>query len=262
MNAEASGFAENQDGDGVGTPRRRPAFTVIPAIDLKDGCCVRLRQGLASEKTVYSENPAQMACHWESQGAKMLHVVDLDGAFQGRPAHTELIGRIARAVSIPVQAGGGLRTAEQIRELLELGVSRAIIGTSACMAVDEMANMASEFGGKLAAAIDARDGFVRIKGWTQTAPVHFLAAAARIAGTGVKTIIYTNTAADGMLDGPDVGGVAAVCKEVDCDVIASGGISSVEDIAKLRDIRAANLVGAIVGKALYDGRVSLGRLTE
>lgn len=242
--------------------KSKPGFSVIPAIDIKDGRCVRLRQGLASEQVVYSDNPVRTARHWEEQGAKHLHIVDLDGAFSGRPVHTELIREIVKAVSIPVQVGGGLRTEEHVRSLLDLGVARVILGTSACLDAENTAGMAAVFGKRLAVGIDARDGLVRIKGWTETAPVNFLDMAARVAGMGVRTLVYTNIALDGMLHGPDTAGVGAVCKKVDCDVIASGGISSASHVTELRELRAGNLIGAIVGKALYDGKVTLSELTE
>lgn len=236
-------------------------FVVIPAIDLKEGCCVRLRQGVASDKTVYSGDPVEVAMEWELQGAALLHVVDLDGAFLGQPVHTKLIGRLAQAVCIPVQAGGGLRTEDHIRELFDLGVWRAIVGTSACVAQEETASLLGAFADKLAVAIDARGGVVRVKGWTETASLDFLDVAGRAARMGAKTIIYTDIAADGMLGGPDAEGVAALCEAVDCDVIASGGIASAEHILKLKRLNAHNLVGAIVGKALYEGKVTLRELT-
>lgn len=181
-------------------------FVVIPAIDLKEGCCVRLRQGVASDKTVYSGDPVEVAMEWELQGAALLHVVDLDGAFLGQPVHTKLIGRLAQAVCIPVQAGGGLRTEDHIRELFDLGVWRAIVGTSACVAQEETASLLGAFADKLAVAIDARGGVVRVKGWTETASLDFLDVAGRAARMGAKTIIYTDIAADGMLGGPDAEG--------------------------------------------------------
>ncbi len=235
-------------------------FTIIPAIDLKEGRCVRLRQGLAAEQTVYSADPVSMAARWIEQGAEYLHVVDLDGAFQGRPAHTAVIKAIAASVRVPIEVGGGLRTAEQMRDLLDAGVARVIIGTGACGSEDELARLAQEFGERLAVGIDARDGRVRVKGWTENASMDYLEMARRAAGNGVKTIIYTNIATDGMLKGPDIAGMNAVCKAVDCSVIASGGVSTAAHVASLRELNAANLVGVIVGKALYEGTVTLGEL--
>ncbi len=235
-------------------------FIVIPAIDLKDGRCVRLRQGRAEEQTVYSEDPVQMAESWVAQGAARLHLVDLDGAFRGQPVHTDVIRAIAAAVPVPVQVGGGLRTREQMRDLLDSGVSRVIIGTGACGSETELAGLASEFGAKLAVGIDARDGRVRVKGWTENASMDFLEMARRAAENGVKTIIYTNIATDGMLKGPDLSGLRAVCRKVDCSVIASGGVSTAADVLSLRALGAGNLVGVIVGKALYEGTVTLTEL--
>ncbi len=237
-------------------------FIVIPAIDLKDGCCVRLRQGRAEEQTIYSEDPVRMAESWVARGAARLHLVDLDGAFRGQPVHTDVIRAIAAAVPVPVQAGGGLRTREQMRELLDSGVSRVIIGTGACGSEAELARLASEFGEKLAVGIDARDGRVRVKGWTENASMDFIEMALMAAGNGVKTIIYTNIATDGMLKGPDLPGLRAVCGKVDCNVIASGGVSTAADVRSLCELGTGNLVGVIVGKALYEGTVTLTDLLQ
>lgn len=238
------------------------AFTVIPAIDLKGGCCVRLRQGVASDQTVYSRDPVQTARYWESQGAELLHVVDLDGAFRGSPVHTGLMGKIAQAVGIPVQAGGGLRSEGQVRELLEGGVSRAILGTIAAGEAEDVKRLADIFHEKLAVGIDARNGRVQVKGWTEAVSEDFIAVAKRVEECGVKTLIYTNTATDGMLEGPDVSGVKAMCEKVQCDVIASGGVASREHVVALRGLNAGNLAGVIVGKALYEGTATFEELTR
>ncbi len=235
-------------------------FTVIPAIDLKEGRCVRLRQGLATEQTVYSADPVSMAARWVEQGAEYLHVVDLDGAFRGQPVHTAVIKAIAAAVRVPIEVGGGLRNAEQMRDLLDAGAARVIIGTGACGSEDELARLAAEFGNRLAVGIDARDGRVRVKGWTENASMDYLEMARRAAGNGVKTIIYTNIATDGMLKGPDLAGMMAVCGAADCSVVASGGVSTAAHVASLRGLNAANLIGVIVGKALYEGTVTLDEL--
>ena len=233
---------------------------ILPAIDLKGGRCVRLRQGRAEDETVYSDDPVGMARRWVEQGARYLHVVDLDGAFQGRPAHTDVIRRIADAISIPVEAGGGLRDEAHVAELLECGAARAIVGTRALQDPEALRRMVARFGPRLAVGIDARDGRVQVKGWVETTAVLAIDLARQMDDLGVATIIYTDTATDGMLRGPNVPAMAAMCAAVRCDVIASGGVSSAADVSALRSLARPNLAGAIVGKALYEGAVSLAEL--
>lgn len=235
-------------------------ITIIPAIDLKDGKCVRLKQGKATEVTVYSEDPVTMAQRWEAEGARLLHIVDLDGAFQGKPVHTALLARIAAAITIPIEVGGGLRTETDICTLIDAGARRVILGTKACMTPDSLSPLIRRFGDKLAVGIDARDGLVQVKGWVETTTVKAVNLAVQLDTLGIKTLIYTDTAVDGMLRGVNADQVGAVCKAVSCNVIASGGIASVEDIRILRNLVAPNLAGAIVGKALYENCVSLGEL--
>lgn len=232
-------------------------FMVIPAIDLRNGKCVRLRQGNFSEETVYAADPIKVALKWENEGAKYLHVVDLDGAFAGRPAHTELVIKIAAAVKIPVQAGGGLRTELQIQHLIDNGISRAIIGTTACESEERVNQFIKKFKSKLAIGIDARDGFVQTKGWTNTTSLNAVDLAVRLDKMGVEYLIYTDTKRDGMLTGPNIAGITDLCKHVNCRVIASGGVSKPDDIIKLQKLALSNLAGIIVGKALYEGKVSL-----
>jgi phosphoribosylformimino-5-aminoimidazole carboxamide ribotide isomerase len=237
-------------------------FTILPAVDLKGGQCVRLRQGRADDATVYGSDPVAQAREWALQGATWLHVVDLDGAFQGKPAHLDVIGQMVLAAGIPVECGGGLRRDEDIEALLARGVQRAILGTRALAHVDELAGLAAKHGDRLAVGIDARDGFVQVKGWTETSQTTAVDLARRAAAAGVKTIIYTDTATDGMLRGPNFAGTAQLCDAVGpgCQVIASGGITTADDIVRLRALRKANLAGAIVGKSLYEGRVKMADL--
>jgi phosphoribosylformimino-5-aminoimidazole carboxamide ribotide isomerase len=237
-------------------------FVILPAVDLKGGKCVRLRQGRADDETVYGEDPAAQAREWAAQGAAWLHVVDLDGAFQGHPAHLDVIGSIVAAAGIPVECGGGLRTDADLEALLARGVSRAILGTRALEREDELAALAAKYGERLAVGIDARDGFVQVKGWTETSRTTAVELATRAAAAGVRTIIYTDTATDGMLRGPNFAGNAELCDAVGpgCGVIASGGITTADDIRRLRALGKANLAGAIVGKALYEGRTTLAEL--
>lgn len=237
-------------------------FTILPAVDLKGGQCVRLRQGRADDATVYGDDPAAQAREWAAQGAAWLHVVDLDGAFAGYPVHLDVIGRMAAAAGIPVECGGGLRTDADVDALLARGVRRAIVGTRALERADELAALAKKYGDKLAVGIDARDGFVQVKGWTETSRTTAVDLARRAAAAGVKTIIYTDTATDGMLRGPNFAGNAEVCDAVGpgCAIIASGGITTADDVVRLRRLGKANLAGAIVGKALYEGRTTLADL--
>lgn len=235
---------------------------IIPAIDLKDGKCVRLKQGLADQSTVYSENPADMAKRWEEAGGEFLHVVDLDGAFTGKRHHTDIVKSIVDAVDMPVEIGGGIRTDEDIRATLDCGVARIIIGTRAINDIDALGKLVSEFGDKIVVGIDARDGFVQVNGWVETSTVRALDLATIVADAGVATIIYTDTATDGMLRGHNVAATAEMCQHVACNIVASGGVSSVDDVQNLSALKCSNLEGAIVGKALYDSVVTLEELIK
>ncbi len=237
-------------------------FTILPAVDLKGGQCVRLRQGRAEDATVYGSDPVAQAREWAGQGATWMHVVDLDGAFKGHPAHLEVIAEMVKAAGIPVECGGGLRSDADLDALLATGVSRGILGTRALEHMDDLAVLAAKYGDRLAVGIDARDGFVQVKGWTETSKVTAVELAGQAAAAGVKTIIYTDTATDGMLRGPNFRGNAEVCDAVgpDCQVIASGGITTAADITKLCALGKLNLTGAIVGKSLYEGRTTMSEL--
>jgi len=235
-------------------------MVIIPAIDLKGGRCVRLRQGLADQETVYSDDPVETARRWEREGAGLLHVVDLDGAFAGRPVHTGVVERIAAAVGIPVELGGGIRTDADIEAAVAAGVERVIVGTRAFSEPASLRGLADRYGERLAVGIDARDGFVQVRGWVETTSIRALDLAAQADGMGVRTLIYTDTATDGMLTGHNVAATDAVCRAVRCDVVASGGVSSAADVAALRALEHPNLAGAIVGKALYDGVVTMAEL--
>ena len=235
-------------------------FTIYPAIDLKGGRCVRLLQGKADAETVYGHDPVAMAKHWEAEGAEYLHVVDLDGAFAGRPVQHQLVADIVKAVRMPVQCGGGLRTDEDLQLLLDAGVARVILGTRAWEDPEQLAALTKRFGSRIAVGIDCRDGLVQIKGWTQTTNVTAAALAARADTLGVKTLIITDTATDGMLKGTNVQVMEDICSAVHCQVIASGGVSAAADVRALRDAGCSNLAGAIVGKALYEGRATIAQL--
>ncbi len=231
---------------------------ILPAIDLKDGKCVRLRQGRADDVTVYGDDPAQQARDWAEQGGKELHIVDLDGAFAGTPKHAEVIRRIIEAFGGPVEVGGGLRTPEALRAVIEAGATRAIIGSAALEDPEFLTAAVELYGDRIAVGIDARDGFVQTKGWVETTKVKATDLAAAVARIGVKTIIYTDTATDGMLGGPNLSQMAAICDAAPtCEITASGGVSSPYDVANLKALERSNLCAAIVGKALYDGRTTL-----
>lgn len=235
-------------------------FVVIPAIDLKEGKCVRLRQGRAEDKTVYGDDPVAMAKRWASEGARYLHVVDLDGAFQGFPAHCEVVAEIARTLKIPVEVGGGIRKDEHIKHYLDCGLDRVIIGTRACASPHDLNRLVETFGKGIAVGIDAKDGQVQVAGWTETTSVNAVDLAIKMDRMGVATIIYTDTSRDGMMAGVNVDAMSAMCDAVGCDIIASGGVTTAEDVKKLRALAKKNLAGVIVGKALYEGTVSLDEL--
>lgn len=235
-------------------------LTIIPAIDLKDGRCVRLRQGRAEDSTVYSDNPAEMARRWASEGAQYLHVVDLDGAFQGKPVHTKEIAAIVASAGIPVEVGGGLRTPSDIRGVLSCGVARAIVGTRALDGQEALKRLTGEFGDRLAVGIDARDGRVQVRGWVEVSGMKAVDLARQADAAGVRTLIYTDTSRDGMLAGTNVEAIRELCGNVACSVIASGGVTSVADVRALKSLKAGNLAAAIVGKALYEGTVTLAAL--
>ena len=238
-------------------------MVILPAIDLKDGKCVRLRQGRADDMTVYGDDPAEQAKDWAKQGGAELHVVDLDGAFAGTPRHAETIARIIAAFGGPVEVGGGIRTPEALAAVIEAGATRAIIGSAALDDPEFLSKAVELYGERIAVGIDARDGFVQTKGWVETTSVKATDFAQAVARLGVKSIIYTDTATDGMLGGPNLTQLAAICEAAPtCQVTASGGVSSPFDVENLKALERPNLRAAIVGKALYDGRTTLREMNR
>lgn len=235
---------------------------ILPAIDLKDGKCVRLRQGRADDATVYSDDPAAVARDWRAQGAEALHVVDLDGAFAGTPRHLAAVRQIVASMAgVPAELGGGLRTDEDVRRALETGVARVILGTRALGDPAALGRLVQRHGERIAVGIDARNGLVQVKGWVETTGTRATDLARQVAELGVATIIYTDTATDGMLAGTNVAAMDEICRTVPgCRIIASGGVSAPEHVRALVALGHANLYGAIVGKALYDGRTTLAAL--
>ena len=232
---------------------------VIPAIDLKDGRCVRLYQGDFTRESVYSDDPAAVARRWEEEGAVRLHVVDLDGAAEGRPRNAPLIEGIVKAVEMPVQVGGGIRSLQTLAEYLEMGVQRVVLGTSAVEDADLVEEACRRYGGAVVIGVDARDGYVATSGWTRSTRVLAAKLVAEMERLGVRRFIYTDIARDGTLTGPNLDGVAHILSLVSVPVIASGGISSIEHLVELQGL---GVEGAIVGRALYTGDVDLGRAIE
>jgi phosphoribosylformimino-5-aminoimidazole carboxamide ribotide isomerase len=228
---------------------------LFPAIDLKDGLCVRLEQGDMTRATVFSRDPASQAQAFEAQGFEYLHIVDLDGAFAGKPMNAGAVDRILETVSIPVQLGGGIRDAATVEAWLEKGVTRVIIGTAAVRDPPFVRQAARDYPGRVAVGLDARDGTVAVEGWATSSELTALEIAKRFEDAGVGAIIYTDVARDGMLTGLNLDATIALAEAVSIPVIASGGLASLEDVKALLAPRAAKLAGAIAGRALYDGRL-------
>jgi len=232
---------------------------VFPAIDIRDGKCVRLLKGEFDKETVYSDDPVEMALNWQSQGAKYIHIVDLDGARTGSQKNFEIIEKIINALDIPVQIGGGIRNLETARKIINAGAERIIIGTSAITEPYTLIEAINELEQKLVVGIDSKDGYVAIKGWEKMSARTTLDFAKEIELLGVKTIICTEISRDGTLQGPDIEGIKALVEQTEIDVVASGGVGCFNDLIKLREIGAA---GAIVGKALYSGNITMEQIIE
>jgi phosphoribosylformimino-5-aminoimidazole carboxamide ribotide isomerase len=229
---------------------------VIPAIDLKGGRCVRLRQGDPKQETVYSDDPVSVAKTFEAAGAKLIHVVDLDGAFEGKPVHVDMVKKIAKAVSIPIEIGGGIRTKEAIEEYLEAGIRKVIIGTA--LLGDAFDALFRSYGEYIIVGIDAKNSLVATHGWKEVTNVNAVEFIRELNKRGVEEIIFTDISTDGMLAGPNVASMETVLTAVPgIRLVASGGVSSVDDLVRLKTLCPLGLVGAIVGKAIYDGRINL-----
>jgi phosphoribosylformimino-5-aminoimidazole carboxamide ribotide isomerase len=237
-------------------------LTLYPAIDLKDGACVRLRRGAMDQATVYATDPAVQARAWQDAGFDWLHVVDLNGAFAGRAVNAAAVNAILAAARVPVQLGGGIRDIAAIEAWLAAGISRVILGSAAVKSPDLVRTACRAFPGRVAVGIDARDGFVATEGWAETSSLSALDLAHRFEDAGVATIIYTDIARDGMLSGLNLTQTAELARRVSIPVIASGGVGGLDDLAALRDVAAgeawaagAGIEGVIIGRALYDGRI-------
>ncbi|HUT91704.1 MAG TPA: 1-(5-phosphoribosyl)-5-[(5-phosphoribosylamino)methylideneamino]imidazole-4-carboxamide isomerase [Thermoguttaceae bacterium] len=227
---------------------------IWPAIDLRGGKCVRLQQGDYARETVFGEDPAAMARHWVDEGAECLHLVDLDGARDGRPGNLASVEAILQAVDVSCELGGGIRSEDVIAKLLELGIERIVVGTRALKEPDWFRRTCRKFPGKLVVGIDARDGRVATDGWLETSDVAAVDLARQFEGEPVAAIVYTDIATDGMLVGPNVSAMAEMQAAVDVPVVASGGITTAEDVARLA---AVPMAGCIIGRALYEGRLTL-----
>ncbi len=233
-------------------------FEVIPAIDILGGKCVRLKQGRYETPVVYSPDPLAVAQKWESLGAKRLHVVDLDGARTGTPENIDLIKTIIRELKIPVQVGGGIRNFAAISDLIKFGANRIVLGTTAIKNPNLLGNVCEKFDDSIAVAIDAKGNFAAAEGWMYVSKKDILTLAKEAIGLGVRRFIYTEISRDGMLAGPNFEGIKAFAEATGVAVIASGGVTSKEDILKLKEI---GVEGCIVGKALYEGKIKLEELT-
>jgi len=230
---------------------------IIPAIDIKDGQCVRLYQGEMDKETVYFPNPVAAAKHWVEQGAERLHVVDLNGAVEGRPVHKLEIAAICKAVAGPVQLGGGLRSLEAVEEALGLGVARVILGTAAYENPNFLREACSKFPGKIIVGIDARDGRVAVKGWKENTAMDAVDLAVRCEADGASRVIYTDISRDGTRRGVNVEETRRVARAVKIPVIASGGVATLDDIRRLKEIERDGVEGVIVGRALYSRTFTL-----
>lgn len=237
---------------------------LFPAIDLKEGKAVRLIQGRMEEATIYGDNPAEIALDFERQGAGYLHIVDLNGAFSGKPVNDETIRQIVKRVSLKIQVGGGIRTMDRITELLELGVDRVILGTVAVKNPDLVAEAARRYGRQVIVGIDARDGLVAVQGWAEKTEMRAVELGKAMQAVGIESVVFTDISRDGMLQGPDIESTVQMAAETGLSVIASGGISTLADLFDLQAevLKGAAIEGAITGKALYSGAFTLQEALE
>lgn len=233
-------------------------FLVIPAIDLKDGECVRLRQGRMEESTVFSQDPLAMAAHWVASGARRLHLVDLNGAFAGNPVNGEIITAISRRFpQLPIQIGGGIRSLETIERYLAAGVSYLIIGTQAVKQPSFVAEACRAFAGHIMVGLDARGGRVATEGWAEQSGIEAVQLARQFADCGVSALIYTDIGRDGMMQGVNIEATVELARAAAIPVIASGGVTSIDDIRALKRVASSGIIGAITGRAIYEGSLDL-----
>ncbi len=234
------------------------SILIIPAIDLRDGCCVRLTQGRKDNATVYDGDPIEIALSYEASGARMIHLVDLDGAFsEPNSRNRQVLHNIISRIKIPLQFGGGLRSLEDVAQVIELGASRVVVGTLAVESPDELAKLVDRFGSRVCVGIDARDNQVMTRGWEKREIITAVELSQRVAALGVERIVYTDVTRDGMLVGVNLEQTCAIARASGLRVTASGGVSSLADINRLRSVSESGVDSVIVGKALYEGRFTL-----
>ena len=232
---------------------------IFPAIDIKDKKCVRLLQGDFQKVNVYSNNPDEMAKKWQDQDAEFIHIVNLNGARGEGNVNDDCIKKILSKVNVPIQVGGGIRDKERAKELLNLGVNRVIVGSMAIKNIELLKELVNEFKEKIVVSIDAKDGKVAVEGWEEVSNVDSLELCKELEEIGVKTIVYTDISKDGMMIGPNFDIYDRLSKETNLDIIASGGVTTLDDIRKLNDM---NIYGAIIGKALYENKINLKEVLE
>ncbi|MDF1693310.1 MAG: 1-(5-phosphoribosyl)-5-[(5-phosphoribosylamino)methylideneamino]imidazole-4-carboxamide isomerase [Zhongshania sp.] len=231
---------------------------IIPAIDLKDGHCVRLRQGEMDDATVYGSDPVEMAARWVKEGCRRLHLVDLNGAFEGKPMNGEAVSAIAKAYpNLPIQIGGGIRSLHTIEQYLDAGVNYVIIGTKAVKEPKFVAEACKAFPGSVIVGLDAKDGLVATDGWAEVSTLLATELAKRFEQDGVDSIVYTDIARDGMMQGVNIDATVAMAKASGLPVIASGGVTNMDDIRALQEVADAGILGAITGRAIYEGQLDL-----
>lgn len=236
---------------------------VIPAIDLKDGQCVRLRQGLMDQSTVFSDNPVAMAKKWQQSGARRLHLVDLNGAFAGAPVNGDVVTEIAKALpKLPIQIGGGIRSADTIEYYLKAGVSYVIIGTQAVKEPQFVRDMCRQFPGKIIVGLDAKSGYVATEGWAEVSAMKATDLAKQFAEAGVEAIVYTDIARDGMMQGVNIEATVELATSSGLPVIASGGVSKLDDIKALAQHSRSGICGAITGRAIYEGTLDVAEAQQ
>lgn len=231
---------------------------IIPAIDLKDGKCVRLRQGMMDDETVFSDDPVQVAQKWVEQGCRRLHLVDLNGAFDGKPVNAGIVEAIAKAYpTLPIQIGGGIRTFETIQTYIDAGVNYLIIGTKAVKEPEFVTEACRRFPGHIIVGIDAKEGWVATDGWAEVSEQRVEDVAKRFAADGVESIVYTDISRDGMMQGVNVAATKALAEAINIPVIASGGVTNMDDVKALVEVASSGILGAITGRAIYEGTLDL-----